>query len=388
MLFIPALSQVKKIYWKNLEPGMIVLGGISVSGGLPLELSNYPAVTVSLLNDLSRKYHFKPEKEILAAIPKKNESSQKMSEGFSELPSRLKTFQKFREIYFKELQLLTANEKIKSTSQRIMNTLINPEVLIRDTYASLEKRIIGSSVPGIFEREDYVPSFGDVISGKAYRTIKTPDDSSHDLVIGLDFSSVSKVNDKLIYKSLENFSENFSPLYRRTKFTYHAFSEICREIHMPITGREIPKGKRIFTPFLKRILHLKRKDIPLHAVIITDGLPDDLNETILTGYKLKKLKIDFTQIFFSSQQNSDPQKIKSISEVAGGSLYGITEYSLIGIYLSEILDRYLGLRTLSGKSLSEVSFDDFSGKNEARIISNNPEEAKKKTVKSFTFKKI
>lgn len=359
-----------------------------MSGGLPLELSNYPAVTVSLLNELSRKYHFKPEKEILAAVPKKNESSKKMSEAFSELPSKLKSFQKFRENYFREIYALIQKGRLKSSSQRLINAFINPELLIRDQYASLEKRIIGSSLPGIFDNENYVPSFSDVISGKAYRQIRTPDDSVHDLVIGLDFSSASALNDKEIYKSAENFSDSFTGLYRRSNFSFYAFSESCCEIHIPFTGREIPKERRVFTPFLKRILHLKRKDVPLHAVIITDGLPADLDETILTGYKLKKLRIDFTQIFLCSDSIPDPKKIKSVSEVAGGSLYGITDPSLLGLYLSEILDRYYGLRTLSAKTLSDVSFDDFTGKSSAKIISSHPEEAKKKTVKSFTFKKL
>lgn len=367
---------------------MIVLGGISVSGGLPLELSNYPAVTITLLNELSRKYHFKPEKEILAAVPKKNESSKKMSEAFSELPSRLKSFQKFRENYFQEIQNLVQIGKLKSSSQRLISSLINPDILIRDQYASLEKRIIGSSVPGVFANEGYIPSFSDVISGKAYKMIRTPEDSSHDLVIGLDFSSTSSVNDKLIYKSIENFYRNFTGLYRKTKISFYAFSESCAEIQIPFTGREIPKEKRIFTPFLKRVLHLNRKDVPLHAVIVTDGIPADLDETILTGYKLKKLKIDFTQIFLSRDQVPDSKKIKSISEVTGGSLYGINEHLLLGTYLSEILDRYYGLRTLSGKTLSDVSFDDFTSKNSARIISSHPEETRKKTVKSFTFKKL
>ena len=51
MLQLEGLKSIKKIIWDNLKPGMTVLGGVQVDGGLPVELLNYPVLTRSLIKD-------------------------------------------------------------------------------------------------------------------------------------------------------------------------------------------------------------------------------------------------------------------------------------------------------------------------------------------------
>ena len=58
MLELKYCKAIHKLYWQQLRPGLIYLGGIQLSQGEIPELRNYPILTLDLLESLSRKYHF------------------------------------------------------------------------------------------------------------------------------------------------------------------------------------------------------------------------------------------------------------------------------------------------------------------------------------------
>jgi hypothetical protein len=58
MLELKYCKAIHKLYWQQLRPGLIYLGGIQLSQSEIPELRNYPILTLDLLESLSRKYHF------------------------------------------------------------------------------------------------------------------------------------------------------------------------------------------------------------------------------------------------------------------------------------------------------------------------------------------
>jgi len=67
MLELKYCKAIHKLYWQQLRPGLIYLGGIQLSQGEIPELRNYPILTLDLLESLSRKYHFLKGKVVYVA---------------------------------------------------------------------------------------------------------------------------------------------------------------------------------------------------------------------------------------------------------------------------------------------------------------------------------
>ena len=106
MLEIPGFKSLRKIPWKDLDPGMIVVGGVKVNNGLPIELATFPALSVTLIRELTSKYHFLPNREVIVAEANRGESPSRMSMGFRTIEKRLKQFNDFREVIQKQRNAL------------------------------------------------------------------------------------------------------------------------------------------------------------------------------------------------------------------------------------------------------------------------------------------
>ncbi len=55
MFTLDGLSGIRKVKWKNLRPGSIILGGINVDGHPIPELSDFPVLTDLLIYTLINK---------------------------------------------------------------------------------------------------------------------------------------------------------------------------------------------------------------------------------------------------------------------------------------------------------------------------------------------
>ena len=54
---------------------------------------------------------------------------------------------------------------------------------------------------------------------------------------------------------------------------------------------------------MKKVLHHRNPDTLNKVILFTDGEPSDMSDTILTANKMKKLKIDYTQIIFDTSED-------------------------------------------------------------------------------------
>ncbi|MBP7281726.1 MAG: VWA domain-containing protein [Leptospiraceae bacterium] len=431
MLEIPGFKSLRKILWKNLDPGMIVIGGVKVNNGLPLELVNYPALTMSLIRDLTTKYHFLPNKEVIVAEVNRGESASRMSMGFRTIEKRLKQFNDLRDIIQREKENVIQKKGIilPEGIQLLSTPYINKDYLIKDTYNSFEVKIPNSNPPSMFSHLEEKITLADILTGKLKDKFRLPEDVDVMLHLVVDYSYSMNTMDKLdlVIAAVNLFYTHISECMLNVKLQLYVFSEVCIPAKFPLSGKEIERKGTHYGSFMKKVLHHRNLDIINKVILFTDGEPTDKTDAILTGNKMKNLKVDYTQIVFdinedrrigyhgltgkekildgflagSSQGlteirlndadwNSKKAEIyETFTEVAhacGGNQIIINIFELMGLIAVEVYDHYMGLITVSRQPIVTPHFPEFvPQKNPPK---NLQEEIKQKTVKPFEFKKV
>jgi len=385
MLRIPGFHSLKKILWKDISQGMILIGGIKINNGLPLEVARYPVLTMSLVNDLSQKYHFKPNKEVIVAVPKKGESATKMSNGFATIEKRISAFNNIQR-YYRENRVSSNN-----TVQYIFDfNIVEPEYLLLGNYNSSLVRVKGAKIPSVLKSHESV-TLGDIMTGRI-NNWNLPNEKEIQLHIGIGFSNQSdnKLYNEKINSTLLTFTDLWKNLFIDLRIMIHGFSTQCEEVHYPLTGREVPRDELIFTNFINKVLRNRNKDVINKVVLIVSNSPKDYDESILSAYKLKKLGIDLSIIFVleeNSKINKDQMKqLKDISLAGGGNLFIVKKIGSVEVVALEAFDNYLGNISLSNSILKEADFSEL--KPIVKIANGANNSVQKKIIKPFEFKKI
>ena len=260
MLEIPGFKSLRKILWKNLDPGMIVIGGVKVNNGLPLELVNYPALTVI---SLFHRYLIQREKE--------------------------NVIQKKGIILPEGIQLLST-------------PYINKDYLIKDTYNSFEVKIPNSNPPSMFSHLEEKITLADILTGKLKDKFRLPEDVDVMLHLVVDYSYSMNTMDKLdlVIAAVNLFYTHISECMLNVKLQLYVFSEVCIPAKFPLSGKEIERKGTHYGSFMKKVLPHRNLDIINKVILFTDGEPTDKTDAILTGNKMKNLKVDYTQIVFDT----------------------------------------------------------------------------------------
>ena len=153
MIHIEGLKKVEKIQWKDIQPGMIFLGGIRINDTIPFELRNFPVLTPSLLEELTKKYYFLSARDILVVRAKTGYSPAKLSRDILETRDTLHTINSFRSEFFKE----------KKKTLKKLNLTITPEMpFIESDY--IEKQWFLKNAYNSFSIPDPDPGFKNIPS--------------------------------------------------------------------------------------------------------------------------------------------------------------------------------------------------------------------------------
>jgi len=433
MLEIPGFKSLRKILWKDLDPGMIVIGGVKVNNGLPLELAAYPALTVSLIHDLTSKYHFLPTKEVIVAEVKKGESASRMSMGFRTIETRLKQFNFFRETIQKERTKLsqTKNINLPPNVSIFKTPYINPDHLIKDSFNSFATQRTNINIPSMLSNLEEKITLADILTGKLKDKLRLPEDIEVMLHLVVDYSYSMKNMDKLdlVISAVNLFYTHIAQCMVNVKLQLYVFSENCIQAKFPLSGKEIEQKGTFYGNFMKKVLHHRNPDTLNKVILFTDGEPSDMTDAILTANKMKKLKIDYSQIIFdiSEDRRVDYQgltgkdkildglpvghnhglttirlndadwknrkaeiyeKLTEIAHAAGGNQIILNANELIGLISIEVYDHYMGMLTLSRIPLETPKFPEFKTPPKKVTPESFKEEIKEKTVKPFEFKRI
>ncbi len=433
MLEIPGFKALRKILWKDLDPGMIVVGGIKVNNGLPLELANFPALTVSLIHELTAKYHFLPNREVIVAEVSRGESASRMSMGFRTIEKRLKRFNDFREVIKKQRNdiIQTRGLILPADAPLIQTPYVNREQLIKDTYNSFELKIPHTNTPSMFSHLDEKITLADILSGKLKDKFRLPEDVEVMLHLVVDYSYSMNTMDKLdiVIAAVNLFYTHISECMLNVKLQLYVFSENCIQAKFPLAGKEIERKGTHYGSFMKKVLHHRNPDVINKVILFTDGEPSDKTDSIMTGNKMKKLKIDYTQIIFDINEdrrteykglsgsekmmdgflthvppgvspvrlndsdwiNRKAEIYEVFTEVAhacGGNQIIIGIYELMSLISVEVYDYYMGKLTLSRLPVITPHFQEFPTHPKKKSPDSLKEEIQKKTIKPFEFKRV
>lgn len=423
MLELKGFKGMKKIPWKDLEPGMIYLGGIKVAQNEIDELKNYPVLTPELIVQLKSKYHFLNEKFVLVAESNLESSPFTLQDDIQKKEKSVVTFNEFRNLYTNDKKnLIQKHGLLIQPDESLLNTkVVEQDYLIKDKYNSFFVPIQSNpaEIPSFLNRLDMNLTLADILSGRLKEKFNLPSDKKVYLHLVVDLSFSMDAMNKLEYvlSSVHSFYKYISEFFLNTKIKLYVFSNQCALVKFPISGREITREDTYYTSFMKKILYNRENDVYNKVVLFTDGQPTDLEDSIQLASQFKTNKIDFTQIVFFVNEDiryevdnvpsgisrdgclteeklpkgavkrtlSDTElEVKKkeylnsftrFAEAAGGNQIIISLYDFINLIAVECYDKYVGSITLADI-------------NQIQQLKSESKQESIKNVKKMDFKKL
>lgn len=388
MLEPAGFQEIKKILWKDIEPGMIILSGLTINNTIPHELRNYPALTVGQIYELTQKYHLRKEKEIVVAICKKGESPQKMSLGFARLESKLKAFLEFRNKILQKRKELYQTSLVAELQKKAIDNphFVNQNYKFLNFFNSLEyKRRLTNKKPSLFYHLSENISIGEILSKSYKKKFFLPNEFSCSYFFGFSYDkNFKQENLQYVSEGYELLNTLLSNVLEKSKILPLGFSEEVQEIKYPFSGREVDNGKIFFTYFLKRVMHKKNKDTRNFAILSSFENPNDFDELWKLGEKFAKSQVD---LCFLLTENTSLEIAKKLSQSFNANCIILKDKKAFPLVLSEIIDFYISEISLQLEPIEEVQFQEFSLPS-FNSTQNTEEPKKEKVVKPFEFKKI
>ncbi|MDH4129948.1 MAG: VWA domain-containing protein [Spirochaetota bacterium] len=396
---------LKQISWKNLRPGMIVIGSFSINDEIPYELRGFPVLTNDLLNELHNKYKLNPDKPFYIAETLPGIDPYDLSKDLKDTITKVKKLNEFRNKYkkMKEEALESIGMDI-NTDIHILNTdNVEREYLIKDKYSSFSLPYEAGlpndlNVPSFFNNNNLEVTLSDILTNKVKNKFNLPEDKEVQLHLVVDYSaSMGSQKMTIVLSVLHSFNHFVSEFLLNTKINYYVFSNECKRVDFPLSGKEIKRKDTCYANFMKKILHFKNPDMYNKVILFTDGEPSDHSQALVMAEKFKKYKIDYTQIVFNIKEDlkyavegADPKDLKDgyyfgnyenvkriersdedvekiskgiynkfteIANVSGGNQILLLVDILSNIIAVECYDRYLGLLTLASDVLDKRNND-------------------------------
>ena len=438
MFNIDGISGIRKIKWKDLRPGVILLSGASVNGSPIPELLNFPVITGQMLHELFEKYRFLSDREVVIAEPVYNYSPFSLSKMLKEGNVKREKLNRLRQDHVQEKKMLLIESGLTDSPDiPLINTgAIDKDFLIKDTYNSFSYLYgLNNSldlIPSVFHELDLQMSVGDLLTGRINSKFNIPEDKEVFIHIAVDFSksmdSMGKLD--LVISAVEYFCKTIPQIFKNTKIKLYIFSDSCIPAELPLRSGSIERGDTSYSSFMKKILHFRDREVYNKIIVFTDGLPTDRTEALKIGELIKKNCVDYTQIIFDikdEQRNEiefpfgkegidtadnvvtevtdkmvqvelDDEALDSkmkrifsefteIAEVCGGNQIILKINKFINLVAVECYDRYMGLLTLATKEETEKIEKESFEEAEKRVKNWNIPGTEKK-VKKWNFPRV
>ncbi len=391
MLELPGFRGLRKIPWKQISPGMIIISGVKVNNTTPQELFNYPILNAGLIYEITKKYHFKDGKEVVIAEVEKGNSPEKLAISLRSIEKRLQIVNEFRKYIHQKKILLS--EKVQFNEIKDLRVIDSENVVrsesILNLFNTFEVKLKGFKTPSIFNKLSEDILLLDIFSKNIIKKFDFPDDRQILIHIVIDYSKdmyESKYLKETIM-ALDSFKKLVMECNINMTLNFYGFSDECNPLKTPLSERDMDRKGRNFSSFQKKILRFKKPNTINKVILISCGPPDDFVDAIETGGKLKRGGIDYSQIMLQKiPLKSTIEKWKAICMTCSGNQIILKEVELLELTLLEVFDLYLGNLTLANKVMVEPTFKEFVN---PKIIAKNPnEEQKKRVIKTFEFKKL
>ncbi|MEM7181068.1 MAG: vWA domain-containing protein [Spirochaetota bacterium] len=365
MLRLQGLGKLRKIFWKDLQPGMVYLGGVKIHGGAPIELGNFPVLTATLLHRLDEKYKFLANKEILV-IETKHISPEKFNEQIYSVGRQLKAFNDFRSNYREALENLH-KQFPPLFNRKAKKTLYIPEIqenFCRKNFYNTFTFSQQHRYPSLLHELHTAVTFSDLFTGKIEAKFHLPQVDPLQMHIGIDYSeSMEKTGFlKNAIQAVNFIAEYLEKFFPKLELYIYSFSERCRPVPFPLSGKEVQRKKTSYTNFFKKVLHYRNREFRNIAIVLTDGQGKDWPESLEIAPRCKKYEIDYIQLviypdsYFTKVDKTDySKKMLELASLAHGNQFTICN-SFTYTILTEAIDKYLGdLHACSSSSFSPQS---------------------------------
>ncbi|MFA6507965.1 MAG: vWA domain-containing protein [Treponemataceae bacterium] len=315
-----AQSPLRAVYWKDLRPGLVFAGGLSINGCPPAELSAYPVLTSSLISALHERYKLSPDKRVLAYSGDGDLSPSEFSQALRSASARLVPLNLFR-----------------ADIRNLKKAQPTPEVAVWDS-AWVERGSL------IWPLRSMVPTFladltrdigiVDVLKGEVFSRFRLPADKpvAVHLVVDQSYSMSASGKDQLTRSTVNLFRGKLSQLLPLADVTVYAFSEECRVVTGSLTGKEVRRAGTDFSSFVKIVLRRLKSDRPNAVLLFTDGLPDDRRAAERELERFSRALAFYTQIVFNLRGDRVSYAVGSSDQsldgyAAGPELEGAIELS-------------------------------------------------------------
>ena len=398
MFSLEGLGRIRKIKWKHLKPGMVVLGGITINDIVPPELRDFPSLSAEDLEDLFYKYRFLENREVLVAEAVLGFDPQMLSRQLGDAAEDIKRINRFRRDFFTEKQKLIDQFglAVNIEDSLLRSEQVERNYLIKDRFTSFTLPFPelpeDPEIPSFFHQALTDATIGDLLAGKLKEKFRFPQDQEVFLHLVMDYSYSMEQADRfnLAVRAMNSLHDTITSTLENARVQLYAFSNICKPVDYPLTGREVKKEDTYYGSFMKKVLHFNDKSVHNKIILFTDGEPSDRPEALRLAELIKKNKMDFTQIVFGFESDviefsSDKKQtvemrdglvvteslpeealarvlkgeeldawkdrtfngFTGIAEAAGGNQIIIKLYEMFKLIAVEVYDRYMGLLTLA-----------------------------------------
>ena len=320
----PGLPDARIVPWSRLEPGMIFIDGISINGILPEEFRDFPVLDVPLIDNVYRKYHLRKNRMVKVLKPGgASLSPGECVDAVHETEGKLRVFNSFRRDMGSSYSRFSVPPMTAIHSELVRNdSLIYP-------WGRAPRR------PSMFNRIDHSLNLADILTETVASEYNFPTDRPcriH-LVADYSYSMEAAGRDVYVQSALNLYYGYLDKLLPLAEFHLYAFSDECREVSYPISGKEISRRETSYDSFLRKVLHNSDRSIPDVVLLFTDGLPDDHPRALERLELFPSLGIDYIQCIFNIE--GDKRELSEGSGISTLDGYITTEDASGGRRLSE-----------------------------------------------------
>ncbi len=326
MFEFDGLPDLFSVPFSRLEPGMIVIDGLSINGYPPEEFRDFSPLSSVTIDSVHDKYRLRKDRMMRVISPGLSGlSSRECVDTLNSADEKLRVLNGFR-------------GKVKS---EYGNFGLAPRTALRSSLVRDDSLIFPwGARPGgasLFNRIDHALNLADILVRTVASQYAFPVDrrAGIHLVIDYSYSMQAAGRDTYVESALDLFYGYLTKLLPSAEFFLYAFSNDCRLISYPVSGKELPRLETSYESFLNKVLHHADRSAEDVVILFTDGLPNDHDEALSRLRTFPKMGIDYIQCIFNIEGDK-----RHVSEGDG----------------AKTLDGYITDETLEGRRLSEREY--------------------------------
>ena len=329
MFEFSGLPEMLSVPFSRLEPGMIVIDGLSINGCPPEEFRDFSPLSSVTIDVVHEKYRLRKDRSMRVVVPgSAGLSTRECIDSLNGANERVRVLNGFR----------------GAVKSRYGDFGLAPRTALRSSLVRDDSLIFPwGGRPGtssLFNRIDRAVNLADVLVRSVASQYAFPEDRPARVHLVADYSYSMKAagRDAYVESALDLFYGYLTKLLPSAEFLLYGFSDDCRMISYPVSGKELPRRETSYESFLRKVLHHADRSVADVVILFTDGLPNDHSAALERLRTFPRMGIDFIQCVFNIEGDK-----RHVSE--GGGV--------------NVLDGYVTDGDEGGRRLSDLEYADL-----------------------------